>query len=122
MRIPVFCSLIPTEFLASLGHELVFLGADEICAPVETACNCHFHENLCSYVKALNGHLGAHHEKYDLIVVPTSCDAMKKLFNALHEALPDGKVYLLDVPQNKGDAAAKYFATELEKLKARLGD
>lgn len=120
MKIPVFCSLIPTELLVSLGHELCFLDASE-CARLHTpSCNCQFHENLCSYAKKLHEYFVDSHNNYDLIIVPTSCDAMKKLFNALKESVPAGKIYLLDVPQNKGDAAAKYFAAELKKLKARL--
>ncbi len=120
MRIPVFCSLIPTELLSSLGHELHFVSADEISGAAASGCNCRFHENLCSYVKALHGYLEASHKNYDLIIVPTSCDAMRKLFNALSQTVPSGKIHVLSVPQNKGEAAAGFFAAELKKLKSRL--
>jgi len=120
MKIPVFCSLIPTELLASLSHELDFLDASECGFVHVPSCSCQLHENLCSYAKKLHEYFLNSHEKYDIIIVPTSCDAMKKIASALKASLPVEKVYLLDVPQNKGEAAAKYFAAELQKLKLRL--
>ena len=121
MKIPVFCSLLPTELLEGMGHELHFLEADSLSLAPGMECGCSFHENLCSYVRSVHEYLVKNHEAYGIIIVPTSCDAMKKLFNALKDNLPEDKLYLLDVRQNKGGAASKFFASELEKLVQRLG-
>lgn len=107
--------------MASLGHELYFLDASECTRLHAASYNCQFHENLCSYAKKLYEYFADSYDNYDLIIVPTSCDAMKKLFNALKESVPVDKIYLLDVPQNKDDAAANFLATEFEKLKKRVG-
>ncbi len=120
MRIPVFCSLIPTEFIVSMGHGLDFLDAS-MCKRLEAPSRgCHFHENLCSYAKKLYEYLAESRDRYDLIIVPTSCDAMKKLHNAIKRDLKPEKVHLLDVPRNKSEDAAKFFAAELEKLTRAL--
>lgn len=121
MKIPVFCSLIPTELLSHLGHELHFLEADGLSLKSGPACNCQFHENICSYVRSIHDHLAKEHGSYGMIIVPASCDAMKKLFNALKDVVPAGKLHFLDVPQNKGAAASRFFAAELKKLAERLG-
>lgn len=121
MKIPVFCSLLPTELLEGLGHELHFLEADSFSSAPGTACNCSFHENLCSYMKSVHEHLVKDPDAYGIIIIPTSCDAMKKLFNALKDDVPEEKLYLLDVPQNKGGSASRFFASELRKLVQRLG-
>ena len=122
MKIPVFCSLIPTELLASLGHELHFLDASQCAHLNAPSHDCQFHENLCSYAKKLYEYLADSHGDYDLIIVPTSCDAMKKLFNALKDTLPSEKIFLLNLPQNKGDAATKYLASELGRLVKELDE
>jgi len=121
MRIPVFCSLIPAELLISLGHDCHFLAADEIVGLKEEGYQCAFHDNLCSYAKALLGYFVRSHHLYDVIIVPTSCDALKKLSNALTALIPKEKVCVLDVPQNKGVPAQRFLASELKKLSSRLG-
>jgi predicted CoA-substrate-specific enzyme activase len=121
MKIPVFCSLLPAELFLSLGHEVSFITADMLSSARSREYHCSFHENLCSYSKSLYEYFALHHNDFDLIIIPTSCDAMKKLFNALSSDIPPEKLYSLDVPKNKGDCAADYLATRLEKLIKRIG-
>lgn len=122
MKIPVFCSLIPSELISFLGHEPVHLAAEELTSVRPEKYHCSFHENLCSYSKVLYDYFLRHHEDYGLIIVPTSCDAMKKLYNALRIKLPHEKLYVLDVPKKKGDASARFLTGELEKVSRALGD
>ena len=120
MKIPIFCSLLPTELIISLGHEAHFVKADELEKFKTSEHHCAFHENLCSYSKVLHDYFVGNHSKFDLIIIPTSCDALKKLSNALHEIVPAEKLYVLDVPQNKGASAERYLAMQLRKLVSEI--
>lgn len=126
MKIPVFCSLIPTELIVHLGHKPCFIDGSELALARAGEYHSAFHENLCSYSKALydyfltkmgTSHRGAGGEgEYDLIIIPAACDAIKKLHNALKPHIPKEKLYLLDMPKAKGDSANKFLAEKFEKL------
>jgi predicted CoA-substrate-specific enzyme activase len=120
MRVPLFCSLIPGELIAACGYELHPLKAEEIASCAHGGHHCALHENLCSYGKALCDYFARRHADYDLIVVPAACDAQKKLFNALRAAAPADRVILLDVPKNTDDAACRFLAANLARLRDRL--
>lgn len=120
MKIPVFCSLLPTDLFLQLGFEPYFVTAEDLLAVRSQEYHCAFHENLCSYSKTLYDYFLKNHTKFSNIVIPTSCDAMKKLNNALKEVIPKDKLYLLNVPQGKNFAAAKFFVGELEGLREFL--
>ncbi|MBU4484258.1 2-hydroxyacyl-CoA dehydratase, partial [bacterium] len=45
-----------------------------------------------------------------------SCDALKKIHNALQKSLPEKRIFSLDVPRRTNEHAVKYLAKELEKL------
>lgn len=119
MKIPVFCSLLPVELISSLGFEPYFLSADELVKNGSREYHCSFHDNLCSYAKVLYDYFLANHEQFAIIVIPSACDAQKKLYNALRGHLKD-KVYLLDIPHIKGEAAIGFLTEEFRKLVLRL--
>ncbi len=121
MKIPIFCSLLPTELFLNAGHEICFISADMLACIKSKEYHCSFHENLCSYSKSLHEYFTLNHNDFGIIIVPTSCDAMKKLFNALVTDISPDKLYLLDVPKNKGMEPAAYLAVQFEKLIKRIG-
>lgn len=120
MKIPVFCSLIPTDLICAAGFTLEFINAGEHLCTHDRKAECVFHENLCSYSKALYDFFMARHSEFALIIIPSSCDALKKLYNALTAALSSDKIYLLDIPQIKTPAAEVYLAQEFSKLSDKL--
>ncbi len=81
---------------------------------------CVFHENLCSYVKKLFEHLLAKEAEYDLIVVPDSCDAMRKLHAALHGTVDPGRLFFLDFPRQEGKSAERFYAGVLDRLRSYI--
>jgi len=120
MRIPIFCSLIPTELLIRLGHEPVFVEASDIISCQQREYACVFHENICTYAKSLFDFLTEKESEFDLIIIPTSCDALKKLYNALAAKIDNAKLYSLYVPQNKGKLASNILEKSFNKLADRL--
>lgn len=115
-KVPIFCSLLPVELFISRGLRPVYLTAEELGAVERSEYHCAFHENICSYSKALYEYLLKRQDEFDLIVVPSSCDAMKKLHSALVKKVPEGKLFVLDFPKSKSDEAVGYFADALERL------
>ena len=120
MKIPFFCSYIPTALLEALGHEVrdITLFAEETCG---LEYSCALHDNLCSYAKYLFRKILAEEEGFDLAVVPNTCDAMKKLHGALTLTL-SGRMpaYLLDVPRRSGRESAVYLAAQYKALLSRI--
>lgn len=116
MKIPVFCSLIPTELLVHLGCEPVYLDAEGLKNTPSREYHCAFHENICSYSKVLYDYLLENQNKFDFMIIPASCDAMKKLYNALKQKLPGEKLHFFDMPRCKDGNAAKFLAAEMKKV------
>jgi predicted CoA-substrate-specific enzyme activase len=119
MKVPIFCSLIPAELLAACGYELHLVSAEEIAAQHGGAHYGALHDNLCSYAKGLCNYFEQRHGDYDLIVIPASCDALKKLYSALKARIGAERLYLLDVPKNQDAHAHAFFAASIAKLRDR---
>lgn len=115
-RVPIFCSLLPVEFIASKGFEPYYLKAEELSQVERTEYHCAFHENICSYSKALYEYLLKNHAEFSHIIIPTSCDAMKKLYSALLPQVGRKKLFVLDFPKNKDERAVKFYSEELKRL------
>jgi benzoyl-CoA reductase/2-hydroxyglutaryl-CoA dehydratase subunit BcrC/BadD/HgdB len=115
-RTPIFCSLQPAEFLVSRGVTPVYLTAEVLGEVERTEYHCAFHENICSYSKALYEYLAKNGGGFSHIVIPTSCDAMKKLYPALLERMGGERLFVLDFPKNRTAASVDYYAGELERL------
>lgn len=116
MKVPVFCSLIPTEFLVAKGFQPVFVTAEMLGEERASEYHCAFHENLCSYAKTIYDYLLRHENEFGLIVIPASCDAMKKLYNALIPKIPAEKLCFFDHPQRKTAGSVKMLVSELKRL------
>ncbi len=120
MKIPIFCSLLPTELIIKCGFEPHYIANSELRNQTDCHHTCAFHENLCSYSKALYDFFLKHESEFSLIIIPTACDALKKLHNSLQQKICEKKLYLLDIPQSKALISYHYLAKELTKLEAHL--
>jgi len=81
------------------------------------------HDNLCPHVKrvldrAMSGDLPELHG----MVFINSCDAMRRLADAWQSVRTEDPVILLDLPVTAGEAAAGFFAGELERLAGALAN
>lgn len=121
MKVPVFCSLLPVEMFISKGFTPHYLTPEELGCENTGTHYCHFHENICSYAKLLFEYLSKREAEFDVIVVPASCDAMKKLYSSLLEKVPKKKLFFLDHPRAKTPDAAAFYASQLAALEKFLG-
>jgi predicted CoA-substrate-specific enzyme activase len=114
MKIPFFCSYIPAALLEALGHEVadISLFTEETCG---LEYSCALHDNLCSYAKYLFRKILTDGKRFDMAVIPNTCDAMKKLYAALNGS---GRMpaFLLDVPRRSGREGAVYLAAQYQSL------
>jgi predicted CoA-substrate-specific enzyme activase len=117
---PIFCSLVPREI-----YELAGLVPREIVLddwPRGTgAYQCVLHDNICSYAKVLFELLTDAARPYPLVVVPNSCDAMRRLHDVLCRETPAERAFLLDVPHDDTASSVRYLASQYASLLERLG-
>jgi len=118
--VPIFCSLLPVELFVDRGYTPFYLTADELSTVARSEYHCAFHENICSYSKAIYEYLLKKQNEFDFIVIPLSCDAMKKLYSALIGKIAKDKLIALDFPKNKGEEAVMFYADELKKLDEQI--
>ncbi len=118
MKIPFFCSYIPVELLTALGHGVVDISLFEN-EKYGLEYSCSLHDNICSYAKYLFSKIVDGEHKFDFVVVPKVCDAMKHLHSSLCHS---GKIesFLLDVPGRAGDQSAKYLAAQYLALLKKI--
>ena len=118
MKIPFFCSYIPAELLTACGHEVVDISLFEN-EKYGLEYSCSLHDNICSYAKYLFSKIVDVENKFDFVVVPKVCDAMKHLHSSLCSS---GKIesFLLDVPGRTGEQSAKYLSAQYLALLKKI--
>ena len=119
-KIPIFCSLIPTEIVVNAGFEPHYINPSELQNPALVHHTCSLHDNICSYSKTLYQYFLEHHDSFHLIIIPAGCDALKRLYNALKGQVPDNKLYFLDFPKIKTNKSKDFLSSEFKKLNERL--
>jgi benzoyl-CoA reductase/2-hydroxyglutaryl-CoA dehydratase subunit BcrC/BadD/HgdB len=81
----------------------------------------YLHDNLCPHVKrVLDRALDDDLPPLAGMLVVNSCDAMRRLADAWQQARPQEPVFVLDLPATRDAAAARFLATEFERLAAAL--
>ncbi len=129
------CSYVPPEVIYAAGFlpERI-VGRTDLCAHVDSSLSC----NLCPYVHGImkilrengNGSPPEHRAKsrrgrYGAVVLVDSCDAMRKLYDALRLEMQDSgglPVYLLSVPRKRDERAVHYFSLQLEDMLAFVSE
>jgi benzoyl-CoA reductase/2-hydroxyglutaryl-CoA dehydratase subunit BcrC/BadD/HgdB len=116
----ITCEYTPRELIMAAGGVPVCLcgGSAETIPPAEE----HLPANLCALIKSTYGYnvtkSNPFLEMADLIVVETTCDGKKKMYELLAETRP---VYVLELPQKPDDRdALDHWIKELRKLRAEL--
>jgi benzoyl-CoA reductase/2-hydroxyglutaryl-CoA dehydratase subunit BcrC/BadD/HgdB len=75
------------------------------------------HDNLCPHVKkVLDRALAEDLPDLEGMVFINSCDAMRRLTDAWHEARPDDKIILLDLPSATDSLSLDFLSQEYERL------
>ena len=79
------------------------------------------HDNLCPHVKiVLDRALSDDLPELEGMVFINSCDSMRRLADAWHEARPDDKTILLDLPSTINNLSIDFLSKEYERLSKAL--
>jgi len=79
------------------------------------------HDNLCPHVKkVLDRALEDDLPELEGMVFINSCDAMRRLADAWHEARPDDPIILLDLPSGINSLSLDFLSKEYERLAKTL--
>ncbi len=78
------------------------------------------HDNLCGHVKGVLERIFSWPDPQDLFLVVVSCDAMRRMADALLETWGPARVLVLDLPVCPDEEGMRYFAASLIKLGQRL--
>jgi len=115
--IGAFCVFVPEEIVQAVDASLVGLctGADFSMEEVERFLP----RNTCPLIKSAFGfklgNVCPYIETADMIVGENTCDGKKKSYEVLKELIPN--LYVMDIPQTKGQVARRLFSAEYLRFK-----
>jgi benzoyl-CoA reductase/2-hydroxyglutaryl-CoA dehydratase subunit BcrC/BadD/HgdB len=115
-----YCTFVPEEIVLAAGAAMVGLcaGADFATDEVEK----YLPRNMCALIKSTFGFkLGGvcpYLEASDLIVGENTCDGKKKAWEVFAGLVKD--LYVMDLPQTKGDGARAMLAAEYKKFMVKM--
>lgn len=108
------CSYIPEEILVAAGFTPFRIYGD--IKPPQLAAS-YLPTSFCPYVlSCLDCGLQGSYEFLGGIIIASSCNAMRRLYDAWRYSLKTPFVYMLDVPKSKDLAAENYFEQVLKKM------
>lgn len=118
--IGTFCVYVPEEMI--LAVDGVCIG---LCAGAEVGSDeaeKYIPRNTCALIKAFMGFklagLCPYIQTTDLIVGETTCDGKKKAYEVFDEIT--GKVYVMEVPNKKGEDGISLWRNEVKKFAKKL--
>ena len=120
--IGTFCIYVPEELILALDGVSIGLcaGADVGAEEAEK----YIPRNTCALIKGFLGFklagLCPYVESADLIVGETTCDGKKKAYEMFHQIT--GKVYVMELPNKKGDDGRTLWRNEVKRLADKLSE
>lgn len=72
------------------------------------------HPNMCFYAKGVLEEMLT--DTYDGIILTNCCDSIKRLYDVLHQALPEKFIYLLDVPRKVNELSCTFYKNQLLEM------
>lgn len=119
--IGTFCVYVPEELILSLDGVCIGL-----CAGVDVGSDeaeKYIPRNTCALIKAFMGFklagLCPYVQTTDLIVGETTCDGKKKAYEIFDE-ITGGKMYVMEVPNKKGEDGKTLWWNEVKRFADRL--
>jgi len=119
--IGTFCVYVPEELI--LAVEGVCIG---LCAGADVGTDeaeKYIPRNTCALIKAFMGFklagLCPYVQTADLIVGETTCDGKKKAYELFDEMM-NGKVYVMEIPNKKGQDDKALWLNEVQRFSAKL--
>lgn len=120
--IGTFCIYVPEELILALDGVAIGLcaGADVGAEEAEK----YIPRNTCALIKGFMGFklagLCPYVESADLIIGETTCDGKKKAYEMFHQIT--GKVYVMELPNKKGDDGRALWRNEVKRLADKLSE
>jgi benzoyl-CoA reductase/2-hydroxyglutaryl-CoA dehydratase subunit BcrC/BadD/HgdB len=120
--IGTFCIYVPEELILALDGVSIGLcaGADVGAEEAEK----YIPRNTCALIKGFLGFklagLCPYVESADLIVGETTCDGKKKAYEMFQQIT--GKVYVMELPNKKGDDGRTLWRNEVKRLADKLSE
>jgi benzoyl-CoA reductase/2-hydroxyglutaryl-CoA dehydratase subunit BcrC/BadD/HgdB len=115
-----YCTFVPEEIVLAAGGVMVGLCAGADFATQET--EKYLPRNICALIKSTFGFkLGGvcpYLEASDVVVGENTCDGKKKAYEVLQGLVKD--LYVMDLPQMKGDDAKALLRNEYRKFIAKM--
>ena len=119
--IGTFCVYVPEELI--LAVDGVCIG---LCAGTDVGTDeaeKYIPRNTCALIKAFMGFklagLCPYIQTADLIVGETTCDGKKKAYE-LFDEMVDGKMYVMEIPNKKGNDGKTLWRNEVKRFAAKL--
>lgn len=112
-RIAYFCSFVPEEIIYSAGF-LPYRPSIDIHKISEA--DLVLHNNLCPYVRNIFEYIHLNQKVFKGIIITNSCDAMRRLNDAIHFETQLDFLYLLDIPRETSQEGILYFETQINNL------
>jgi benzoyl-CoA reductase/2-hydroxyglutaryl-CoA dehydratase subunit BcrC/BadD/HgdB len=119
--IGTFCVYVPEELILAVDGVCIGLcagadiGADE--------AEKYIPRNTCALIKAFMGFklagLCPYVQTTDLIVGETTCDGKKKAYE-LFDEMTNGKMYIMEIPNKKGEDGKSLWKNEVERFSEKL--
>lgn len=119
--IGTFCVYVPEELILAVDGVCIGLcaGADVGTDEAEK----YIPRNTCALIKAFMGFklagLCPYVQTADLIVGETTCDGKKKAYELFDEMM-NGKLYVMDIPNKKGQDDKALWFNEVQRFSAKL--
>lgn len=119
--IGTFCVYVPEELILAVDSLCIGLcaGADVGTDEAEK----YIPRNTCALIKAFMGFklagLCPYVQTADLIVGETTCDGKKKAYELFNE-MTNGKVYVMEIPNKKGQDGKILWLNEVKRFSAKL--
>ena len=105
------CKYTPMELFEAMDTEITRL------EPSVTDFNhadTLMHANICSYTKAVLEDVLEH--DYEGVILTTSCDSIRRLYDTLKSQFPDKFFFLLDIPRKFNDFAVALYERQLKQM------
>ncbi len=110
------CSYIPEEIIEAAG-----LYAYRIEANTNLKSNdSYFPINFCPYIKNTANYLLDKKDEIKALILATSCDGMRRLFDIIQSYMPKINLFMLDVPRIVHDDSIDFYSRNLEEMASFL--
>jgi len=106
------CTYIPQEIIAAAGLNAYRIEANSFLRSNDS----YFPTNFCPYIKNIANYLLEKKDEIKALILATSCDGMRRLFDITKNYIPDINLFMLDVPRVVSKESIDFFSSNLDLM------